>query len=1201
MPKDELLMSTPENKEREIRLILAKNILAVSIGSFYKNETGYQDENSGWSSTFTGNMQKIAKNRQKGLSKPKDYNEQIHWAIKEIRTIYQEKINEADKNNKEDAIKAWNRQKYIIELVLSRQISNKNQDKSKFFTEVNLNSGENIDLGDQFFFLAQNKKREELLKFSEKLWASNKISTLHQQLKKSSEKRLILGIEVHSPRNVIESTIGINSKSDHVAIRILKMVENDPQVNTGVNRIRHEFNRGKVDKSKFIQFFSQGSTGLMDAVTAKYVNSARGAAKFPSSISVSKRKILLTLIKQRNDLNDKDKDFKDFKDIIVPAETVEAIEERAQDRYDDSDAEDYTKKSADEARLALAKIKVIVKNQENLDIMLQIKGAQNLIELANGPYEELKAAIDQLEKDIEADKKAFLEALELASYLAIAIISGGSASGLLIAAIGSKLVKMGTAELLDPEKNDFFSAANIKEIGVEVAHSAISLGLDKAAKAKKIIALTTKWGEKSKIVAKNIIESTSKEFTSGAINQKLPDYDQLFFAAFSSSYSGVTSHQIELALKGKKGLINKGLEFGLKEAVSEAPVALLEPGMTFSGYIKSGAKRGAGGIGKGVKAYRDAKKHEPSETTEENKKDLEEHDENKKRTNAEDGHIIIEPDRQDSKQKDLVDILTEDTDLSWDEMVDSISNNEDLNKLRKKRDLLNYDSIGKNADTDPKASTEIDSDLDFQFKSGKDLIEADIHFSKKYGPNYQHKYKIELFVSKERLLATDQISDKEFKHSTEFQHAELARTYDLARMDKYMDSNDPNYQRIKDEIDSLPPKLKEVFSKTSKLYNSPDQKRERTHELLLESDSIKKTIEQLRKQSPKDQTKIDKELGRLSKVQIDINGLSDEGYTSKSVGSLGGKNSNPSTAIAGSLSNELAMVQKTISEFGGLGAAARDYRLYKYLYRPLDALIKSGVSLTPMQKHVYAISRDVYGSKENPQRKFYESFQPSRTDSEFEAVLQPLINGLHDLQQLARDNSRTVNKLNSKSESPVQKKLENEADSDHTKTDNHAVIPSDVQIDPESHSAKEMGALAYTQGSDIHFAPGQFKPDTKSGQELIGHELHHVKQQKEGRVQATKHEGGFKINDDQHLEKEADDAGKAYALANRPAASTKQLKQVQSGSSTKTPVTAFELTPEIQMKAKNTSNTLAPHFSIQRAKPTQQNSEIQHPFKLEKV
>ncbi len=89
---------------------------------------------------------------------------------------------------------------------------------------------------------------------------------------------------------------------------------------------------------------------------------------------------------------------------------------------------------------------------------------------------------------------------------------------------------------------------------------------------------------------------------------------------------------------------------------------------------------------------------------------------------------------------------------------------------------------------------------------------------------------------------------------------------------------------------------------------------------------------------------------------------------------------------------------------------------------------------------------------------------------------------------------------------------------------------SNVNIHSDSSKATEAGALAYTQGSNIHFAPGQFKPDTNSGQQLLGHELTHVVQQREGRVQPTKMLGnGMAVNDDKGLEQEADSLGKKAA------------------------------------------------------------------------
>ena len=79
--------------------------------------------------------------------------------------------------------------------------------------------------------------------------------------------------------------------------------------------------------------------------------------------------------------------------------------------------------------------------------------------------------------------------------------------------------------------------------------------------------------------------------------------------------------------------------------------------------------------------------------------------------------------------------------------------------------------------------------------------------------------------------------------------------------------------------------------------------------------------------------------------------------------------------------------------------------------------------------------------------------------------------------------------------------------------------------------AENAGALAYTQGTDIHFAPGQYDPESKRGQELIGHELAHVVQQSRGGVQPTTQTGGMAVNDSSALEHEADQLGAKAAAA----------------------------------------------------------------------
>jgi hypothetical protein len=79
---------------------------------------------------------------------------------------------------------------------------------------------------------------------------------------------------------------------------------------------------------------------------------------------------------------------------------------------------------------------------------------------------------------------------------------------------------------------------------------------------------------------------------------------------------------------------------------------------------------------------------------------------------------------------------------------------------------------------------------------------------------------------------------------------------------------------------------------------------------------------------------------------------------------------------------------------------------------------------------------------------------------------------------------------------------------------------SDVRIH-EGHEATHVGALAFSQGHDIHFAPGQYDPTSAAGQQLIGHELAHVVQQG-SRVKIPDVPRGLV---DVNLEREADSLG----------------------------------------------------------------------------
>lgn len=76
----------------------------------------------------------------------------------------------------------------------------------------------------------------------------------------------------------------------------------------------------------------------------------------------------------------------------------------------------------------------------------------------------------------------------------------------------------------------------------------------------------------------------------------------------------------------------------------------------------------------------------------------------------------------------------------------------------------------------------------------------------------------------------------------------------------------------------------------------------------------------------------------------------------------------------------------------------------------------------------------------------------------------------------------------------------------------------DVNVRYNSSEPSKVGALAYTQGSNIHIGPGQEKH--------LPHEAWHVVQQKQGRVKPTLRSENVEINDDPSLEHEADVMGK---------------------------------------------------------------------------
>jgi hypothetical protein len=92
----------------------------------------------------------------------------------------------------------------------------------------------------------------------------------------------------------------------------------------------------------------------------------------------------------------------------------------------------------------------------------------------------------------------------------------------------------------------------------------------------------------------------------------------------------------------------------------------------------------------------------------------------------------------------------------------------------------------------------------------------------------------------------------------------------------------------------------------------------------------------------------------------------------------------------------------------------------------------------------------------------------------------------------------------------------------------------DVVVKYNSPAPARFQALAYTQGTEIHVAPGQEKH--------LGHEAWHAVQQRQGRVQPRVQTKNVPINDDSALEREADEMGTLAVSSGLRGAAMKQRR-----------------------------------------------------------
>ena len=150
---------------------------------------------------------------------------------------------------------------------------------------------------------------------------------------------------------------------------------------------------------------------------------------------------------------------------------------------------------------------------------------------------------------------------------------------------------------------------------------------------------------------------------------------------------------------------------------------------------------------------------------------------------------------------------------------------------------------------------------------------------------------------------------------------------------------------------------------------------------------------------------------------------------------------------------------------------------------------------------------------------------------------------------------------------------------------------NDVRVHFNSSRPARLQALAYTQGTDIHVAPGQARH--------LPHEAWHVAQQKQGRVQPTFQLKGEKVNYDQRLEHEADAMGER-AIQAGSAASETQRKADQSPSGSGSSLQAWNGQPSGQAHFESEPNgTVGAAHELTHI--LQQTSGRQHNPRIQRV
>jgi len=147
-----------------------------------------------------------------------------------------------------------------------------------------------------------------------------------------------------------------------------------------------------------------------------------------------------------------------------------------------------------------------------------------------------------------------------------------------------------------------------------------------------------------------------------------------------------------------------------------------------------------------------------------------------------------------------------------------------------------------------------------------------------------------------------------------------------------------------------------------------------------------------------------------------------------------------------------------------------------------------------------------------------------------------------------------------------------------------------VSVHRNSPRPVRLGALAFTQGTDIHIAPGQ--------EQHLPHEAWHAVQQTQGRVRPTVHaDGGVALNDDVALEREADAMGTKAMLFRAAPETTRRSRQgptSEGRSQTSQPRSSLIAGPTFVTQLRNGKRKKQVKWASQRDAPAREAAREAH-------